>query len=77
MYKVLAKVISNRLRCVIRSVTLESYSTFFHGRKILDGILITNKMVYDDRRLKKQLLLFKSTLRRLLILLIHVTLMML
>jgi hypothetical protein len=44
-YKVLAKVLSNRLCCVIRSVISESQPAFGHARKILDGILIANEMV--------------------------------
>lgn len=42
MHKVLAKVVSNRLCCVIGSVILESQFAFVHGRQILDGILIVN-----------------------------------
>jgi hypothetical protein len=59
MYKVLAKVLSNRLSHVIGSVISESQSDFVHGRKILDGILIANEMVDEALHLKKKLLIFK------------------
>lgn len=59
MYKVLAKVLSNRLSRVIESVILEHQYAFGNGRKISDDILIANEIVDEARRLKKQLLLFK------------------
>ena len=59
LYKVLSKVISNRLRRVMSSVISETQSAFIHGRQILDGILIANEIVEDAKRLKKDLLLFK------------------
>lgn len=42
LYKVLAKVLANKLRNVIGSLILESHLTFFKGRQILDGIIIAN-----------------------------------
>jgi len=59
LYKVLSKVLSNRLRRVMSSVISETQSAFIHGRQILDGILISNEIVEDAKRLKKDLLLFK------------------
>jgi hypothetical protein len=59
LYKVLSKVLSNRLRRVMSSVISETQSAFIHGRQILDGILIANEIVEDAKRLKKDLLLFK------------------
>lgn len=57
--KMLAKVLSNRLRCDIRKVILKSQLAFVHSRQIFYGILIANEMVDDACRLKKELLLFK------------------
>ncbi|XP_024630861.1 uncharacterized protein [Medicago truncatula] len=59
MYKVLAKILANRLRTVIRSVVSDSQSGFVKGRQILDGILVANEAVDEARRLKKEMLLFK------------------
>ncbi|XP_039687884.1 uncharacterized protein [Medicago truncatula] len=59
MYKVLAKVLANRLRCVISSVVSDTQSAFVRGKQILDGILIANEVVDEAKRMNKELLLFK------------------
>jgi len=59
MYKVLAKILDNRLRLVIGSVVSDSQSAFVRGKHILDGILVVNEAVDEARRLKKEMLLFK------------------
>jgi len=45
MYKVLAKVLANRLRAMIGSVVSDSQLPFCKGKQILDGILIYNEAV--------------------------------
>ncbi|PNX56678.1 cysteine-rich receptor-like protein kinase [Trifolium pratense] len=59
LYKILAKVLANRLRIVIGSVISESQSAFVKDRQILDGILIANEVVDEARKFKKDLMLFK------------------
>jgi hypothetical protein len=59
LYKILAKVLANRLRLVVGSVISESQTTFVKDRQILDGILIANEVVDEARKSKKELLLFK------------------
>ncbi|MCI02774.1 cysteine-rich receptor-like protein kinase [Trifolium medium] len=59
LYKILAKVLANRLRLVIGSVISESQTAFVRDRQILDGILIVNEVVDEARRSKKELMLFK------------------
>jgi len=55
----LFKVLANRLRIVIGSVVSVSQSAFIKGKQILDGNLIANKVVYEAKRMKKDLLMFK------------------
>ncbi|XP_024640465.1 uncharacterized protein [Medicago truncatula] len=59
MYKILAKVLSNRMRSAIESVISVNQSAFVKGRQILDGILVANEVVDDARKCKRELLLFK------------------
>jgi hypothetical protein len=59
LYKILAKVLANRLRLVIGSVISESQTAFVKDRQILDGVLIANEVVDEARRSKKELMLFK------------------
>ncbi|CAJ2652820.1 unnamed protein product [Trifolium pratense] len=59
LYKILAKVLANRLRHVIGSVISESQTAFVKNRQILDGILIANEVVDEARKAKKDLMLFK------------------
>jgi hypothetical protein len=57
LYKILAKILANRLRGVIGSVISESHTAFVKDRQ--DGLLIANEVVDEARRAKKELLLFK------------------
>lgn len=59
MYKILAKLLANRLRGVLGSVISETQSAFIQNRQILDGILIANEVVNEATKLKKDLMLFK------------------
>jgi len=58
LYKVLAKVLANRLRLVVGSVVSESHLAFVKGKQILDEILIANEAIDEARRMHKELLLF-------------------
>jgi hypothetical protein len=59
LYKILAKLLANRLRQVIGTVISDTQSAFVKNRQILDGILIANEVVDEARKTKKELLLFK------------------
>lgn len=60
MYKVLAKVLVNRLRLVIGSIVVSHVqSAFIKGRHILAGVFIPNEMVDEARKLHKEMMLFK------------------
>ncbi|PNX82554.1 cysteine-rich receptor-like protein kinase [Trifolium pratense] len=59
MYKVLAKILANRLKSVIDKVISKTQSPVIKGRQIMDDILIANEAVDDAKKCKKELLLFK------------------
>ena len=59
LYKILAKLLANRLRQVMGTVISDTRSMFIKNRQILDGILVANEVVDEVRKLKKELLLFK------------------
>jgi hypothetical protein len=59
LYKILAKVLANRLRQVVGSVVSEVQSAFVKEGQILDGILIANEVVDDARKDHKDLVFFK------------------
>lgn len=46
LYKIVAKVLSRRLREVIRAVVGETQCAFIRGRQSFDGILITNEIIH-------------------------------
>ena len=59
MYKIIAKLLSNRLRSVMDGLIDERQSAFIKGRHILHGILILNEVVEEARRNKKPVMIFK------------------
>nr|KYP51227.1 Retrovirus-related Pol polyprotein LINE-1 [Cajanus cajan] len=59
MYKVLAKLLANRLRIVIGSVISECQSSFVKGRLIFDGVVVANEILEETKRKKQACLFFK------------------
>ena len=53
LYKLLAKVLANRLKTVVGEVVSEFQHAFIQGRQILDAVLIANEVV--DSRLKSNI----------------------
>ena len=58
LYKLLAKVLANRLKTVVGEVVSEFQHAFIQGRQILDAVLIANEVV--DSRLKSNIPSFLS-----------------
>ncbi|CAL5367336.1 unnamed protein product [Camellia sinensis] len=59
LYKILAKVLSHRLKSVMPSIIGDSQTAFIGGRNILDGVLIANEVVDGWKKAKQQGLIIK------------------
>ena len=53
MYKLLSKVVANRLRAVLDNLISETQNSYVSGRQIMDSVLIANECL--DSRLKSRL----------------------
>nr|GEV11288.1 RNA-directed DNA polymerase, eukaryota [Tanacetum cinerariifolium] len=60
VYKVVTKIIANRLATVISGLVSDSQSAFIVNRQILDGPFILNEVLAWCKRKKKQALIFKD-----------------
>ncbi|XP_027096192.1 uncharacterized protein [Coffea arabica] len=46
MYKVIAKILANRLKCVLHSCICKNQSAFIPGRRILDSIMVSHEYLH-------------------------------
>nr|GEW11214.1 RNA-directed DNA polymerase, eukaryota [Tanacetum cinerariifolium] len=58
-YKIIGKILANRLSKVIESIISPEQSAFIKGRNILDGPLILNEVLAWTRKHKQNLMVFK------------------
>ncbi|KAJ9685197.1 hypothetical protein PVL29_017290 [Vitis rotundifolia] len=59
LYKIIAKVLSGRLRKVLHETISGSQGAFVEGRHILDAVLIANEVVDEKRRSGEEGVVFK------------------
>nr|GEW82072.1 RNA-directed DNA polymerase, eukaryota [Tanacetum cinerariifolium] len=59
IYKVVMKILANRLALVISDLVSDTQSAFFANRQILDGPFILNEVLNWCKRKKKQAMFFK------------------
>ncbi|GJX93509.1 RNA-directed DNA polymerase, eukaryota [Tanacetum coccineum] len=59
LYKIIAKIMANRLVCVIKGIVNEVQSAFIADRQILDGPFILNEVIQWCKLKKKHALIFK------------------
>ncbi|GLT47337.1 hypothetical protein SLA2020_210420 [Shorea laevis] len=59
VYKLLAKVLANRLKLVMPEIISETQSAFLGGRQLVDGVLALNEIVDEVKKSKQQAFVFK------------------
>nr|GEZ35585.1 RNA-directed DNA polymerase, eukaryota [Tanacetum cinerariifolium] len=59
LYKIVAKILANRLVIVLGDIVNEIQSAFVMDRQILDGPFILNELVQWSKKKKKQMMVFK------------------
>ena len=58
-YKILAKLLAERLKPIMSNIISETQSAFIKGHSILEVVLITNEVIDFLRRKKRKGLIFK------------------
>ncbi|GLT51155.1 hypothetical protein SLA2020_245850 [Shorea laevis] len=60
VYKLLAKVLANRLKSVISEVVSDTQSAFVGGRQLVDSVLVLNEVVDEIKKRKQPAFVFKA-----------------
>jgi hypothetical protein len=64
LYKILAKVLANRLKKVLGKLISKAQSAFLPNREILDGVLVVKELLDLAKRRKDKSLMFKVDFER-------------
>ncbi|GKV12840.1 hypothetical protein SLEP1_g23934 [Rubroshorea leprosula] len=59
IYKILAKILANRLKKVLDELIGEQQMAFISGRQLMDGVVIANELVDEAKKRKKSTFMFK------------------
>ncbi|GKU90755.1 hypothetical protein SLEP1_g4707 [Rubroshorea leprosula] len=60
VYKLLVKVLANRLKSVISEIVSETQSAFVRGRQLVDSVLVLNEVVDEIKKKKQPAFVFKA-----------------
>ncbi|GKV28626.1 hypothetical protein SLEP1_g37648 [Rubroshorea leprosula] len=60
VYKLLAKVLANRLKSVMSEIVSETQSAFVRGRQLIDSVLVLNEVVDEIKNRKQLAFVFKA-----------------
>jgi len=64
VYKIVAKLLANRLKRIMPEIIDERQSAFVAGRQLLHSTIIANEVVEEAKRGKKACLVFKADFER-------------
>lgn len=60
MYKIIAKLLANRLKGVLGKVISPTQSAFLPNRQILDGVVVVNELIDLAKKTKGSMSLVES-----------------